>query len=197
VIQRRTFVGVGLGIVAVGVAVALIVSGTSTGPHLTSLGGTMPRNYLTVPDMAIDEPLVVGSINLCVDGPGTVAITDVAVQPGYGDLHVRTFGVRAYYDHPLGIGDRVSTLAAFGGGFDLGGPHLVAGRCHDPGDLTWHPAPGDGIVELALEVARTSADIEGGPGLVITYTVDGRTGTYSPPFGIMLCAATCPRPSGW
>jgi hypothetical protein len=52
------------------------------------------------------------------------------------------------------------------------------------------------MVELAVQVARRSGDAAGGPALDVTYDVGGDTRTAVIPFGVWLCAATCPPEAG-
>jgi hypothetical protein len=51
--------------------------------------------------------------------------------------------------------------------------------------------------ELAGQVVRRSGDAAGGPALEVTYDVGGRGPRTSViPFGLWLCAATCPPEAG-
>jgi hypothetical protein len=152
---------------------------------------------------AAGQTFLVGGFNLCLDHPGTVSITDVQVEVPrrfvdgpVGKLEVRSFAVRSYFDHPLQHGPELGTLAAFGSGFDVGGPHVVSGVCPNPDDLAnWQPKAGDGIVELAIEVARTTADADGGPVLDITYRDGDRSDAYRLHYALLECvsASTCPQ----
>jgi hypothetical protein len=196
----RTWRLLGLAAVALGCVCAALLGilkiSSDAGPRLSFIGGPLRPVYSMDGHARIGEPIIYGGVYLCVDGPGVVDITNVTIQktPQYGNLVVRDFAVRTYYDHPLSFGGFRQTLASFGDGFDIGGAHEVSGRCPDPNNKDWRPRAGDGIVELGVEVARTSSDVEGGPGLEITYRTGDQTATYRTPYGILVCAAECPNP---
>lgn len=195
----RLLAAIALTILIVIAAVAVASTIVRPSPHLRGIVEPASPTYGTIDHVAIGRSVITGSILLCLDGPGSARITNVAYgrDPNFGALHITAFGVRPYYDHPLLVGQAFGTLADLEGGFDVGGDHRVSGLCppdpHTHG-WDWSPQRGDGIVELAVEVTRSSASLEGGPALDITYESGGRTEVYRSPFGFLLCAADCPRP---
>jgi hypothetical protein len=175
---------------------AVLLAGCSDqeiSPKLSMPGGPMPPAYLTINDVANNQPLSFGDIVLCVDSPGTVVVTNVAIRDNQGGLHVDAFAVRPIAGLANAVGDEKQTLASIGNGFDLSRPQSISAVCPPEDELqTWN-----GGIELAVQVSRPSGDVAGGHGLDITYQAKGLTATYSIPFGILACAATCPTPSGW
>lgn len=162
-------------------------------PALGQPGGPNAPVYLTKDGVPNGQPVTYGSIMLCVTGPGNAVITHVAIHGLQGNLRVDAFSTRTMAGHPNSLGEVEQPLASVGDGFNVSGPQQVSDLC--PADAqsgVWAD-----LVELAVEVTRTSGDVAGGPALDVTYTAGGVTGTYTVPFGISLCALTCAKPSGW
>lgn len=58
------------------------------------------------------------------------------------------------------------------------------------------PAIGTTLNEFAVQVSSASSDVSGGTGLDVTYEIAGVERTAVIPFGIWLCAGTCPDDVG-
>jgi len=176
------------------IAVTLAVAGCAMGPNpkLSRPGGdSAGRAYAGI--AAYDnQPVSIGAMLICVTSPGRATITHVAIHGLVGNLRVDAFAVRPGQEGQLG--NLYQTLDKEGGGFNPNGPQVVTEVC--PSDPTGGTV--ENWAELAVQVTRTSGDIAGGPGVDVTYEAGGAEGTYTVPFGIELCASTCPdTPIGW
>ncbi len=148
-------------------------------------------------------PRSVGSIMLCLTSPGTATITGVALHEPSGEIRVDAFAVRPnpFTQGQDGLGTDDRSLASFAAGFDPGGTQRVSGVC--PADAQASDAvqasdtPNDAqSSELGVQVSLAAGEMGGGKGLAVTYDIAGTEGTAVIPFGIWLCARTCPDSPG-
>jgi hypothetical protein len=156
------------------------------------------KTSVAMSNAAYGEPRSVGAMELCLTLPGTATITGVALHERTGDIRVEAFGLRPNpYARGLdGVGAQAIPLAEIGGGFDLGGVQRVSEVCPSEGQLA-HPDAGATLKEFAVQVSWSSGDVSGGTGLDVTYEIEGVQRTAVIPFGIWLCAETCPDDVGW
>lgn len=146
---------------------------------------------------AYDAPHSIGAGLLCVAGSGMATITRVALHEPIGDIRVTAFAVRPnpYTRGQQGLGDERKLLSEIGGGFDPDAAQQVSGVCPSEAQLN-----DTGVVsklsELGVQVAWSSGDLAGGAGLDVTYEIGGTERSTFMPFGIWLCAASCPDHPG-
>jgi hypothetical protein len=146
---------------------------------------------------AYGEPRSVGSMSLCLTSPGVATITRVALHEPTGDIRVDAFGVRPnpFVGGLDAVGTTTVPLEEIGGGFELGGVQQVSEVCPTEAqgaDPTYQSTLG----EFAVQVSWASGDVSGGAGLDVTYEIAGVERTAVIPFGIWLCARTCPDDVG-
>lgn len=173
-----------------GVVVAMGAASCTSGPVLRT--PTDDPASVSMSNVAHGSPRSVGSMTLCLSSPGTAAITDVALHEATGDIRVEAFGVRANpFERGLdAVGAVAGTLDEVGGEVDPWREEVTTvcpttGRSADP-------AGAPSLDEFAVQVSWSSGDVAGGTALDVTYAVDGVEHTLLVPFGIWLCAATCP-----
>lgn len=184
----------------------LVVAGLLIALSAAACGGAEPalrtptdnKASVAMSNAAYGEPRSVGSITLCLMSPGRATITRVALHEPSGDIRVEAFGVRPnpYLRGLDGVGAMAVPLAEIGGGFDLGGVQQVSEVCPTEAQLADRDL-GSMLSEFAVQVSWASGDVSGGTGLDVTYEIDGVERTAVIPFGIWLCAATCPDDVGW
>ncbi len=152
---------------------------------------------IAINDVSYDEPRSIGSMMLCVTSAATATITAVSPHEPSGDIRVEAFAVRLNpFTRGLeGLGDDRRPLAQIGGGFDPGGLQEVSGVCPTDAELG-DSAIASRTVELGVQVAWSSGDVAGSRGLDVQYHVAGSAATAFIPFGIWLCARTCPAGLG-
>jgi hypothetical protein len=147
--------------------------------------------------VAVGAPVSVGSMELCLTTPGRATIRSVAMHQPTGDIVIEAFATRPNpFTRGLdGIGNAHSTIADLRVDLDPAAPAVVAGTC--PADLSaMSDAEAAGLVELVVQVVRSSGADAGATALDITYEVGGQARTSVIPLGIWLCEATCPPESG-
>jgi hypothetical protein len=174
-------------------------------PCAASCGGAEPalrtptdnKASVAMSNAAYGEPRSVGAMELCLTSPGSATITKVALHQPSGDIRVEAFGVRPnpYVRGLNGVGVQAIRLAEVGGGFDLDGVQQVSEVCPTEGQLADRDV-GATLKEFAVQVSWSSGDVSGGTGLDVTYEIEGVHRTAAIPFGIWLCAGTCPDDVG-
>jgi hypothetical protein len=165
--------------------------------ELRLVGDPATRVNSALNDVPYGQPVTEGSILLCVTQPATATLTSVALDQPTGDITVDAFAVRLdpYYQGLPFVGDVRQPLPIIGGGFQPGAPQIVSGVC--PDDDTIGPAEVESqLRELAFEVSWSAGEYAGARDLSVTYEIDGTSKTALIPFGIWLCAATCPEGLG-
>jgi hypothetical protein len=152
---------------------------------------------LSMSNAEFDMPLSVGSMSLCLTSPGTATITRVAMHEPTGDIRVEAFALRPdpYTRGLNGVGAQKIPLADVGGGFDPGGIQQVSVVCPTEAQRS-DPTFESTDDEFAVQVSWSSGDVSGGPGIEVTYEIDGTERTAVIPFGIWLCAGNCPDDVG-
>ncbi len=183
-------------LVLAGLLIALCASACGAAePALRS--PTDNKASVAMGNAAYGEPRSVGSMALCLTSPGVVTITKVALHEPTGDIRVEAFGVRPdpYVRGLNGVGAQEIPLAEIGGGFDLGVVQQVGEVCPTEGQLA-NPDVSATLDEFAVQVSWSSGDVSGGAGLDVTYEIEGVQRTAVIPFGIWLCATTCPDDVG-
>lgn len=186
--MRRLLVVVGL-LVALG-GIAIVSVG---GPRLVFPAPPATSAAIAISDAAPARSISVGSIMLCVSSGSTAVINGVAIHDPVGPIQVEAFAVRP---NPFtagieGLGSADATLAGYGRGFAPNVPQTVSGICRGDAATTTADEAGSES-ELGVQVRLLSEDIGGGHDLDVTYAIDGRVHVLSIPFGIWLCARTCP-----
>jgi len=168
---------------------------TPRAPELRLVGDPGTAANTALHDVPFESPVTEGSIMLCVTEPSTATLASVALaNPSgapTGDIRVSAFAVRPnpYYTGHQFVGDARQPLASIGDGFDPSAEQQVSGMC--PADN----APDDvqsKTSELAVQVTWSAGDFAGGRDLAVTYDIGGTRATALIPFGIWVCAATCP-----
>ena len=180
-------------IVASLAGLALSLASCAWSPELRMAGNPGTAAGTGLGDVALNAPVSFGGVMLCVSSPGTATIRSVAVHQATGDIEVQAFATRPNpFTRGLdGLGDKQSTITDLHLDLDPSAPATVSGAC--PGDAASAPPSIAGqLVELAVQVARRQGDAAGGAALDVTYEVGGDTRTAVIPFGIWLCATTCP-----
>ena len=166
------------------------------GPRLEFAADPGARFSLAHSNSGVGESYSFGSLMLCVSTPATATITGVSVHEPQGDLRVEAFAVRR---NPMptgeGLGSAGGALHEFDPAFAPSNPQEVAGVCADDRRAPT-PAESSALSGLGVQVQLGSGEIAGGRSLDVAYEVDGRSGTHSIPFGIWLCAQTCPEDVG-
>lgn len=186
--MRRAWLGIGIVLTLV-----LSVAACGSSPELRMAGNPGNAAAIAMEDVPLDTPISFGGVMLCVSAPATATIRAVAVHQATGDIEVQAFAVRL---NPFmrgldGLGNQRSTIADLHLDFDPTAPATVSGECPDDA-ASLPPSVSAQLVELAVQVARRSGDAGGGPALDVTYELGGGTRTAIIPFGVWLCAATCP-----
>jgi hypothetical protein len=193
--MQRAWGGSSVGTSIVLAAVALAACGAS--PELRMAGNPGTAAAMDMEYVASNAPVSFGGVMLCTSAPGIATIRSVVVHQATGDIKVQAFATRPNpFTRGLdGLGSNRSTIADLHLDFDPAAPSTVSGGCPDdaaspPPSISAH------LVELAVQVARRSGDAAGGPALDVTYEVGGGTRTTVIPFGVWLCATTCPPEAG-
>ena len=151
----------------------------------------------SINDVPYRQALTVGSIMLCVTSSATATITNVSVHAPQGDIHIDAFALRPnpYYRNQPFEGQDFKPIAEIGNGFSPAAVQQVAGVC--PQDVANDPASIQSKTsELAIQISWSSGDVAGGHGLDVTYSVGGQQQTALVPFGVWICAKTCPAQVG-
>jgi hypothetical protein len=183
-----------LGLVALVVAIFVIAAWRvfgQTPPEMRALiNGSVSQG---VGDTAYNAPNSVGGVMLCVTGAATATITSVAVHDATGDIRVEAFAVRLNPNTrgEIGLGGVRRTLSAFAADFHPAAVQEVSGVCPTDGQLEDTDIDSK-LSELGIQVAFSSGAVAGGNSLDISYRINGTDRTTTIPFGIWLCAATCP-----
>ena len=184
-------------------ALICVVSGCNlfASPELRMVGAPGTSASSAINEVSYESPLTEGSIMLCVTSPSTATIDSVALTNPNGDptghIHVSSFALRPnpYFTGHAFIGDQATPLSEIGDGFDPSAVQQVTGV--SPADIA---SPPDEIAaatsELAVEVTWSSGTYAGGRDLAVTYEMGGARKTALIPFGICLCAQTCPQGLG-
>ena len=148
-------------------------------------------------NVAYGEPHSVGSMSLCLTSPGIATITRVDLHQRSGDIRVEAFAVRPdpFARGLNGVGTDLRPLAEIGGGFDPGGTQAVSMVCPTEAQRA-DPTYVSTLDEFAVQVSWASGDVSGGTGLDVTYRIEDVERTAVIPFGIWLCARTCPDDVG-
>lgn len=165
--------------------------------ELRLVGDPGTRANSTENDVPYHQPVTYGSIMLCVSEPATATLTNVAMDHPTGDISVDAFAVRLnpYFQGLEFVGGVHQPLATIGGGFNPSAPQTVSGVC--PDDVRTAPdSVQSQTKELAVQVSWSSGEYAGARDIAVTYDIDGTTKTALIPFGIWLCAATCPEGLG-
>lgn len=165
---------------------AACLSGCSaSGPELR-VPGTMGPAGDSQENVQAGASWSFGITTLCLTGPGSVTVTDVAFEQPTGGLRIEAFATRPN-PYPLGqagLGAEPGTLASLGRGFVLGGLQPIDTVCPKPGEeQSW-----TGGSELAIQASKTLSGMARSSSLVVTYATAGLTRTLAIPFGISLCA---------
>jgi hypothetical protein len=152
---------------------------------------------VAVSNVAYGEPRSVGSMSLCLTSPGIATITRVDLHRRSGDIRVEAFAVRPdpFARGLNGVGTDLRPLAEIGGGFDPGGIQTVSMVCPTEAQRA-DPTYESTFDEFAVQVSWASGDVSGGTGLDVTYRIEDVERTAVIPFGIWLCAGTCPDDVG-
>ena len=178
------------------VAVALIFTACSQqGPQLQVVGLQSATLNLTVSGVAANQPYSFGSIMLCVSSPATALITGVAVEQPEGGIRVDAFAVRPnpFARQQQGLGGQRESLVGFSSTFAPHDAQRVSGLCPPVSKSSVAVGDNSGISELGIQVSWDgSRSFAGGHALIVTYEIEGIKKTLTIPFGIWLCAATCP-----
>ena len=148
---------------------------------------------VAISNVSPNQPRSVGSMSLCLTAPGTATITGVALHEPMGDIRVEVFAVRpSPFSRGLdAVGTDTRPLAAIAGGFDPDAVQQVSVVCPSEMEMAGEDI-GMILNEFAVQVSWSSGDMSGGSALDVTYLVGGEERTAVIPFGIWLCAATCP-----
>jgi hypothetical protein len=179
------------------VAFALSLSACSSAAELRMAGNPGTAAGMRVEDVPLNAPLSFGAVMLCISSPGTATIRSIAVHQATGDIEVQAFATRPNpFTRGLdGLGSQRSTIADLHLDFAPAAPATVSGVCPDDA-ASVAPSISAQLVELAVQVARRSGDAAGGSALDVTYEVGGDMRSAVIPFGVWLCAATCPPEAG-
>ena len=164
----------------------------TVGPRLVFAADPSVVLSLAQSDMRSTDVLSFGAMMLCMSPPGTAQLDGVRIDRPEGDIQVEAFAVRP---NPMpageGLGGLRTTLASFSPAFRPSEAQLVNGAC--PQDFS---APtlseAAALTELGVQVRLGSGDLGGGRALLVDYRVNGERRMLSIPFGIWLCARTCP-----
>jgi hypothetical protein len=172
---------------------ALSLAACGSPPDLRWTGDPGMAAGIGVDDVPVGAPVSFGGVMLCVSAKGTATVRSVAIHEPTGDIEVQAFATRLNpFTRGLdGLGTARSSIADLDLDLDPAAPARVSGVCAEDDETAPSGAAGQ-IVELAVQVARRSGDAAGGPALDVTYEVEGGTRTTVIPFGIWLCAGTCP-----
>jgi hypothetical protein len=178
------------------VVLSLVACGSSP-PELRMAATSGTAVTMEMEDVALDAPVSFGGVMLCVSSPGTATIHSVVVDGASGAIEVQAFATRPNpFTRGLdGLGNDRSTIVNLHLDFDPAARATVSGICPDAAP-SLPPSVSAGLVELAVQVARRSGDAAGGPALDVTYDIGGHTQTTVIPFGVWLCATTCPPEAG-
>jgi hypothetical protein len=173
-------------------AASLAACGSTT--QLRLAGDPAAGAIATVQDVAVGQPVSVGSIMLCLTRPGTAVLRSVSVHQPTGEIAVQAFAVRL---NPFvrgldGLGAERSTISGLNADFNPDAPvKAVSGVC--PANTASPPdSESAQVVELAVQVVRDAGDAAGGQALDVVYDVSGATATAVIPFGVWLCSTACP-----
>jgi len=152
---------------------------------------------IAMSNVAYGEPRSVGSMSLCLTSPGVATITRVGLHQPSGDIRVEAFALRPdpFARGLNGVGTDLRPLAEIGGGFDPRGLQTVRMVCPTEAQRA-DPTFESMLDEFAVQVSWASGDVSGGAGLDVAYEITGVERTAVIPFGIWLCARTCPDDVG-
>jgi hypothetical protein len=135
---------------------------------------------------------LMGAFNLCLDWPGSVEVTEVAMEHAEGGLRIDAFGLRPRL--PLGPQPETftETLAELGYQPDMTTITLVCDEdLGGPSDeelaRAGFGAVDRGVTEFAIEYNKPTDKTARGAGLRLTYTSGGESYVYRVGFEIILC----------
>lgn len=190
--MRRAWLGTGVVLTLV-----LSLAACDSSPELRMAGNPGNAAAIAMEDVPLDTPISFGGVMLCVSSPATATIRAVAVHQATGDIEVQAFAVRLnpFMRGLEGLGNQRSTIADLHLDFDPNAPATVSGQCPEDA-ASPPPSVSAQLVELAVQVARRSGDAAGGPALDVAYELGGDRRTAVIPFGVWLCAKTCPPEAG-
>jgi hypothetical protein len=201
-LERAATVAAQLRATALAAALVLpVAAACSPAPTLRMVGDSTAS--VAISNTPYGDPRSVGSIMLCLTSPGTATITGVALHEPSGEIRVDAFAVRPnpFTQGQDGLGTDDRSLASFAADFDPGGTQRVSGVC--PADAQASDAvqasdtPIDAQAsELGVQVSLAAGETGGGRGLDVTYDLGGTKRTAVIPFGVWLCARTCPDGPG-
>jgi hypothetical protein len=178
---------------AIVLMVLFVAACGSIAPELRMAGDPSTKVGITLSNTPHHAPRSIGSMMLCLSGPGTATITRVALHEPSGDARVDAFAVRPnpFAQGLNGVGAEDRTLVEIGGGFAPGAAQQVDGECLTAAEMN-DPAITSRLKEFAVQVASWSGDVAGGTALDVTYAIGGVERTALVPFAIWLCTGTCP-----
>jgi hypothetical protein len=171
------------------------VSCAHSDARLAFVAGETTAVNLTVSSVSSGQPYSFGSILLCVSGRVTAIITGVSVTKPQGSIRVETFALRPnpFTRGQQGLGGERSALTVASRDFVPTGQQAVSGQCPSDQSSAAQTDQLGPLSELGVEVSWDGVgQYAGGHGLDVAYTVDGHEQDLIIPFGIWLCAATCP-----
>ncbi len=133
-----------------------------------------------------------GAMNLCLDWPGSVEVTEVVMEHVEGGLRIDAYGFRPRL--PLGPQPETftETLAELGYQPDWTTIHTVCDHEHGgPSDeelaRAGFGAVDRGVTEFAIEYNKPTDKTARGAGVRLTYASGGNTYIYRVGFEIILC----------
>lgn len=199
-VESRLAVASRLRATALAVVLVLLVAAAcspSPTPALRMAGDSTVS--VAISNTPYGDPRSVGSIMLCLTSPGTATVTGVALHEPSGEIRVDAFAVRPN-PFPRGhdaLGTDERPLASFAADFDPGGTQRVSGVCPANTQASDAVQASDTIIdaqasELGVQVSLPAGEMGGGKSLDVTYDLGGTKRTAVIPFGIWLCARTCP-----
>ena len=147
----------------------------NSGPHLLSLGASGASPY--VASAAADTPYVLDGIDLCLDEPGEVEITDVRFLNMRGRVEVLAWGVRPVFAR-IGAYPSLSRRLTDLPEYDRRTP--VAAPCRTTVD---NP-------EMAIEVSKARRQMTYADELVIEYRTGWHERELILDFSVTLCGPT-------
>lgn len=167
---------------AASVILALIGSSCSAhsvaDPQLRIWGTVNPSVEARIHPLAAGQPVVIGSMMVCLSAPGSLRISDVVPVNGVGGVVVRRFELRPNPIWAQGgdtVVSNIGTLPNVG----FAGTHVTA--------LTCNQTTGRAS-ELGVELSKASKQPAMLDGFLISYSGDGEGQTLTFPYRIVLCS---------
>ena len=137
--------------------------------------------FATIPDVPADQPVSLGSTEVCRKGGSDLSVVSVGADGARG-LRLDAFSFRpdpsTHKQAQLGAEPRALSALGFPG---TSPPFLITGEC--PSQVG-----GPGLWELAVQVSRTSLATGTAQSFTITFTSAGRRQTLRIPLAVTLCA---------